>query len=266
MGCTGCDNTGAGGLVKQCSGDQREVFSFESEFDMKLVSLGIAVVVLSCSFSTCSQGEDSMLFKELEDFVAKREAEFDRIPQERKAALEQLAEYLRDCQSSATPARLIFVCTHNSRRSHMSQLWAAVAAFHYGIANVETFSGGTESTAFNPRAVAAMQRAGFRIEIGQAGTNPNYHASFAHDTKPQSCFSKVYSDTANPSEGFCAVMTCSSADKSCPSVKGAVARIAIPYEDPKIADDTPQESATYDERSAQICREILYAFSRSKQL
>lgn len=131
--------------------------------------------------------------------------------------------------------------------------------------NVETFSGGTESTAFNPRAVAAMERAGFKVEIEKAGTNPNYLVSFANDSRPQTCFSKIYSDNANPVADFCAVMTCSSADKSCPSVKGAVKRIAIPYEDPKTADDTQEEVSKYDERSAQICREILYAFSRSRQ-
>jgi len=210
-------------------------------------------------------GEETALFKELAAFVEKRESEFDRIPIERKEQLEQLSDYLRACQRSGKPARLIFVCTHNSRRSHMSQLWAAVAAVHYGLDNVETFSGGTECTAFNPRAVSAMERAGFKVKIEKAGSNPNYLVSFANDSKPQTCFSKVYSDTPNPIADFCAVMTCSSADKSCPIVKGAVKRIAIPYEDPKVADDTPEESSKYDERSAQICREILYAFFRSGQ-
>lgn len=215
--------------------------------------------------SSPAAGDETALFEELAAFVEKRESEFELIPKDRKEQLEQLSDYLRECQSSGKPARLIFVCTHNSRRSHMSQLWAAVAAVHYGLDNVETFSGGTECTAFNPRAVSAMERAGFKVEIEKAGTNPNYLVSFASASPPQTCFSKVYSDDANPVADFCAVMTCSSADKSCPSVKGAVKRVAIPYEDPKVADDTPEEASKYDERSAQICREILYAFSRSCQ-
>jgi arsenate reductase (thioredoxin) len=140
-----------------------------------------------------------------------------------------------------------------------------VAAVHYGSKNVETFSGGTERTAFNPRAVSAMESAGFKIEIESAGVNPNYLVSFAHNTKPQVCFSKLYSAPENPTADFCAVMTCSSADQSCPSVKGAVKRVAIPYEDPKIADDTPEETSAYEERTAQICREILYAFSVARR-
>lgn len=230
---------------------------------MKFAHMGIAVGLLSLGLCVTSQGQEPVLLPAVKDFVSEREGEFDLIPSDRKESLEQLSKYLRKCQKDGTPARMIFVCTHNSRRSHMSQLWAAVAAVHYQIKNVETYSGGTESTAFNPRAVSSMKRAGLKIEIDEAGENPIYLVSFANNTKPQSCFSKIYSDSANPSEDFCAVMTCSSADKSCPSVKGAVKRVAIPYEDPKIADNTPAESSKYDERSAQICREILYAFSRS---
>lgn len=207
--------------------------------------------------------EPPKLYSELAKFVHKRESEFDRISSERKEQLEQLSDYLRQCRDSGNPARLIFVCTHNSRRSHMSQLWAAVAAVHYGMENVETFSGGTERTAFNPRAVAAMQRAGFKVQVKKPGDNPTYLVSFADSSEPQACFSKIYSDVANPVADFCAVMTCSSADKSCPNVKGAVKRVAIPYEDPKIADNTAEESNRYDERSAQISREILYAFFRA---
>lgn len=203
------------------------------------------------------------LNKELKNYLAQREAEFDLIPPERKDLLQELSDYLRECRVTQKPARLIFVCTHNSRRSHMSQLWASAAAVRYRLDNIETFSGGTESTAFNSRAVAALERAGFKIEIEEPGDNPKYSVTFADDVRPHSCFSKVYSDDVNPNADFCAVMTCSSADESCPSVQGAVKRIAIPYEDPKVADDTLEEMSKYDERTAQICREILYAFSRS---
>lgn len=225
----------------------------------------LLIAAFAFSQSNYAYGEEPQLFDEVAAFVEKHEAEFDLISPQRKEQLAQLSDYLRYCQESGKPARLIFVCTHNSRRSHMSQLWAAVAAVRYGLKNVETFSGGTECTAFNPRAVSAMERAGFKIEIDKAGDNPNYLVSFAHNAKPQTCFSKLYSDSANPTEFFCAVMTCSSADQSCPSVKGAVKRVAIPYDDPKIADNTPEETSKYDERTAQICREILYAFSRSRQ-
>jgi arsenate reductase len=234
------------------------------EYRMTIWHIFIFTGVLTAILSFSAHGKQPKLYGQLAAFVEEREAEFDNIPTQRKVQLEQLSDYLRECQNSGKPARLIFICTHNSRRSHMSQLWAAVAAVHYGLENVETFSGGTECTAFNPRAVAAMERAGFKVEIDESLQNPTYQLSYAHDSKPQTCFSKVYSDGANPTADFCAVMTCSSADKSCPNVKGASKRVAIPFEDPKIADGTPDESSKYDERSAQICREILYAFSCSR--
>lgn len=222
-----------------------------------------------CDIASPDIADAPMLNKEISTYVTQRALEFDKIPAERADQLRPLAEYLKKCLASGTPIRLNFICTHNSRRSHISQLWAAVAAAHYGISEVESYSGGTERTAFNPRAVDAMRRAGFVIEeMEAAGTkepnNPKYQVEFAEAIPPQICFSKVYSDPPNPTADFCAVLTCSSADKDCPIVSGAVARVAIPYDDPKIADDTPGEAAKYDERVAQIAREMLYVFSLAK--
>jgi protein-tyrosine phosphatase/arsenate reductase len=200
----------------------------------------------------------------LRAYVDARIAEFERIPPERKELLEKLAAYVQSRASAGQPVKLTFICTHNSRRSHLSQLWSTVAAAHYGIGNVASFSGGTESTAFNPRAVAALERAGFEIEQGPEADNPRYRVVFASGVEPQVCFSKVYDSAPNPTQDFCAIMTCSQADESCPTVQGAVLRLAIAFDDPKSADGTPQESATYDERGAQIARELLYAFSRVK--
>lgn len=147
----------------------------------------------------------------------------------------------------------------------MSQLMASVAASYYAIDGVECYSGGTEATAFNPRAIAAVQRAGFKVEKTDDAKNPKYAVRFEDTDKPLICFSKVYSDPPNSREDFCAVMTCSHADKSCPNVAGASLRIALPFEDPKMADDTPEEASRYDERLAQIGREMLYVFSQVKK-
>lgn len=57
-------------------------------------------------------------------------------------------------------------------------------------------------------------------------------------------------------------MTCSEADENCPTVACAVARIAVPYDDPKSADGTNAEASIYDKRCAQISREMLYVFSQ----
>ena len=194
-------------------------------------------------------------------YVTEREAEFNEIPEDRRQELAALAAYIRKTREAGAAVKLTFICTHNSRRSHLSQIWAAVAAIRYGLSDVRTFSGGTEATAFNPRAVAALRRAGLGIVSKDKGENPNYLVTYARQGPPLDCFSKVYSDPPNPQSDFCAVMVCSSADRGCPTVAGAAHRVAIPYEDPKVADGTDQEESKYDERCAQICREFLYAFS-----
>lgn len=184
-------------------------------------------------------------------------AEQDRITPERKQRLRQLSDYLGARQGR--PVRLNFICTHNSRRSHIAQVWAATAAAYFGLEGVEAYSGGTEATAFNPRAVAALERAGFRIE-NPGGDNPRYRVHYAADRPPLVCFSKTFDDPHNPSQNFAAIMTCSDADENCPFIPGVDLRLPLAYEDPKAADGTPEEAARYDERVRQIGREIGYAF------
>jgi protein-tyrosine-phosphatase len=235
---------------------------------MSKMLLGIICVGMTfLSRSAIAEEQRLKLNPRIAAYIEARIAEVDRIPSERKARLEELARYVENRESSGQIARLTFICTHNSRRSHMSQLWAAAAASHYGIVGVETYSGGTESTAFNPRAIATLKRAGFKItsleENASAADdeNPRYAVAFAADTEPLVCFSKVYDSEPNPASDFCAVMTCSEANENCPVVRGAAFRVSLPFEDPKLADGTPQEAATYDERCAQIAREMLFAFS-----
>lgn len=204
-------------------------------------------------------------YPELLEYIQKRTTEFQDIPATRKAELGKLSQYIQERLYSSDPIQMTFICTHNSRRSHMAQLWSAVAARHYGIQSYKSYSGGTEATAFNPRAVAVLQRAGLKITVGTIEKNPHHIVSCGPDSEEWDCFSKVYSDPSNPSAHFCAVLTCLSADESCPIVAGADARFAIPYEDPKVADNTPEETIRYDERSAQIAREMLYVFSRIKR-
>ncbi|HSK14337.1 MAG TPA: hypothetical protein VK907_14045 [Phnomibacter sp.] len=186
--------------------------------------------------------------------------EFEQIPEDRRKDLDKLAAYVQAQRDSGRPVQLTFICTHNSRRSHMGQIWAAAAAVYYGIDGVDTYSGGTEATAFNPRAVAAMERAGFRIYKAE-GMNPRYRVHLREGDEGVLCFSKKYDDPANPQGHFAAVMTCSQADAECPFIPGAAFRLSLPYNDPKEADGTPEESARYDERCQQIGREMMYAFS-----
>lgn len=190
--------------------------------------------------------------------------EFDLIPERRKKILDELTHFVSQQVRANQPALLNFICTHNSRRSHISQLWAQTAATYYGIHGVQCYSGGTEATAFNPRAVKAMQDAGFDIQVFKNGTNPIYKVRFSKEVPAVTVFSKKYDDESNPQKDFAAIMTCSHADEHCPIVTGASKRIALTYNDPKDFDGTPQEAAKYAERVHEIGREILYAFSRVK--
>ncbi|MEL7160862.1 MAG: DUF481 domain-containing protein [Bacteroidota bacterium] len=189
------------------------------------------------------------LLPKLVTLVADLRAQADQIPTARRQQLAMLADYISGRETD--PVRLNFICTHNSRRSHLGQIWAAVAAAYYGLERVQTFSGGTEATAFNPRAVAALERAGFRVE-NPGGENPHYRVHFAPDAPALVCFSKIYDDPVNPSDAFAAVMTCDHADANCPFIPGAELRLPLTYEDPKVADGTPAEAARYDERVQQI--------------
>jgi len=221
---------------------------------------------------------DTQSFVRLEAFIADRLAELQGIPAERRGPLDQLADHIGRRLAAGQPARLLFICTHSSRRSQIAQVWAAVAAHHHRLVGIETFSGGTEVTAFDRRAVAALKRCGLEIDIdigidGRApaagrgsaldpGANPVSTVRWAVDAEPLRCFSKRLDDPVNPGEHHCAVMTCSSADRACPVVPGALERIPLPYADPKAADDTPGEQGAYDACCRQIAREMLYVTSR----
>lgn len=116
--------------------------------------------------------------------------EFDLIPSSRKSLLGELTRFIESKVTSNQKVKLNFICTHNSRRSHLAQVWAQTAAYYYNIPSVECFSGGTEATAFNPRAVKAMQQAGFDITTKKDGANPVYEVSFSEAVTPFLHFQK----------------------------------------------------------------------------
>lgn len=184
------------------------------------------------------------------------------VPAGRKALLQPLADYIWMQVASGALARLTFICTHNSRRSHLAQLWAAAAAQYCGVGPVACFSGGTEVTACNPRAIAALRRAGVAAQAITRGENPVYLLSYADGVNPLVAFSKLYDQAPNPQAAFAAVMTCSDAEENCPFIPGAEKRFSIAYEDPKAFDDTPGEAAGYDARCRQIATEMLWVFQR----
>ncbi|EDM43345.1 probable arsenate reductase [unidentified eubacterium SCB49] len=184
------------------------------------------------------------------------------ISAERKIILQPLLDYIQQKVTHKQDVRVNFICTHNSRRSHLSQIWAQTMAGYFGLKNVFCYSAGTERTALFPMIAETLSSAGFQINQISEGTNPVYSIKYAANEHPIIGFSKTLENAFNPNDDFAAVMTCDAANEACPFVPGAEKRIPITFEDPKAFDNTPQQAQKYSERSQQIATELFYIFSQ----
>lgn len=191
--------------------------------------------------------------------------DFKDISEDRKSILRPLINFIQLKFDTQQEIRLNFICTHNSRRSHLSQVWAQTAAHYYGIQNIYCYSGGTEATALFPKVTETLRNSGFLIQKLSEGNNPVYSIKFSENEEPTIGFSKTYDDEYNPKSEFAAIMTCSQADGGCPFIAGAEKRIAVTYDDPKAFDNTPEQTEKYQERSLQIATEMFYVFSQIKK-
>lgn len=226
-----------------------------------LVTLIAAFVLAGCS-STSTRQSNTKLLPKLQPYVHEVAAEVNLVPAERHAVLDAVVAQIRAQLAAGKTADLTFICTHNSRRSHMSQIWAQTAAYYYGLDKIRAFSGGTQATECNCRTITAMRTAGFTIEDATTNTyNPIYLVRYAENRPPIRAYSKLYNADGNPAQNYIALMTCSAADKSCPVVEGSIARFAIHYVDPRLCDDTPTETIAYNERCREIAREMFYIMS-----
>ena len=189
----------------------------------------------------------------------------ERISEERKRILQPLIQFISSKITKNEEVRLNFICTHNSRRSHLSQIWAQTMANYYQIENVFCYSGGTEATAMFPKVVETLRNQGFEILKLSETENPVYAVKFAENEHAVICFSKKYDDDFNPKSEFAAILTCDSADENCPIVYGAEARIPIKYEDPKKSDGTPEMNETYFNRSLEIATEMKFVFENLRK-
>jgi arsenate reductase (thioredoxin) len=204
-----------------------------------------------------------ILFSEIEETI--KQLDLASVSQERKEILQPLLDFIQSKVNTNQDIRLNYICTHNSRRSHLTQIWAQTMAQYFNINNTFCYSGGTEATAMFPKVAETLINAGFKIETIGEGTNPIYSIKYSENNHPIIGFSKKYDDGFNPTSAFAAIMTCSQADGGCPFIAGAEKRIPIMYEDPKVSDNTPQQTETYKERSLQIATEMLYVFSQIKK-
>ncbi len=204
----------------------------------------------------------STLFSEIEKIIKSLNPE--TITVERKTILQPLVDFIQLKNTNNEAIRINFICTHNSRRSHLSQVWAQTMAAYFNIKNVLCYSGGTEATALFPVVAKTLENTGFEVVAISDGKNPIYAIKYAENEHPIVGFSKKYDDVFNPVSGFAAVMTCSQADGGCPFIAGAEKRIPITFDDPKAFDGTPLQAEKYNERSLQIATELFYVFYQIK--
>ena len=180
----------------------------------------------------------------------------------RRTVLQPLIDYIQQKEQGEV-AVLNFICTHNSRRSHLCQVWAKTMASYHAMPDVRCYSGGTETTAVYPMIVETLKNTGFEINKIDEQENPTYKLKFNDKMCPMTLFSKTYDHVLNPKDNFAAIMTCGHADSNCPIIPNAE-RIAVTYVDPKVTDGTPEQAAVYAERSKQIATEMKYVFSSIK--
>lgn len=186
----------------------------------------------------------------------------DSISEERKILLQPLIDFVQQKVNAKQNVNINFICTHNSRRSHLSQVWAQVASAHFNIPNVNCYSGGTEETALFPKVAETLINQGFSIFKIAESNNPVYAIKYSNSALPVIGFSKKYDNPFNPVSVFAAIMTCSQAEGGCPVIAGAEKRIPITFEDPKISDNTSEQPKIYAQRSLQIATEMFYVFSK----
>ncbi len=188
--------------------------------------------------------------------------DYSTISEDRIENLQMLIEPIQELVNQNERININCICTHNSRRSHLTQVWAKVASMHYRIRKVNTYSGGTEATAMYPVIVETLEKQGIKAIQLSESSNPIYALKYDDMAPPIICFSKKYSDVFNPQSGFIAIMTCGDADEKCPVIEGASKRIPLTYVDPKVSDGTDQQQNVYADRSIQIATEMFYVFSK----
>ncbi|AUC84734.1 hypothetical protein CW731_05240 [Polaribacter sp. ALD11] len=188
-----------------------------------------------------------------------------KLNEDRKRILFKISETVANEYAKSNLVNLNFICTHNSRRSQLGQVWAFYAANYFDL-NIHAFSGGTEVTAFYRNTVKTLQSVGFDFKVEDfSHQNPKYLISFIGSKKTILGFSKRFDNEINV-EPYIAITTCNNADKNCPFIPTAIERFHLPFTDPKDSDGTPEQTAAYLKTNEQIAAEVYYIFAEIRNL
>tara|TARA_B100000886_G_scaffold285967_1_gene210466 strand:- start:4029 stop:4604 length:576 start_codon:yes stop_codon:yes gene_type:complete len=159
-----------------------------------------------------------------------------------KARIKKISKTLKNEIKSCNS--IVFVCTHNSRRSQFCQVWSQILSDIYKL-NLSFQSAGVVKTEVYIGVIRSLQRAG--VDIDETGT-------ILINNKQVSLFSKSL-DEINFKK-FISIMTCSDAEKSCPTDPRSKKNISLFYPDPKRFDGTQDEIKEYDFTCKSIAAEI----------
>jgi protein-tyrosine-phosphatase len=189
--------------------------------------------------------------------------DLSQIKENRKELLDQISKHIEDQMLSNNEATLVFVCTHNSRRSQFAQVWASIMAEYYGFLHINSLSAGTEATALFPQVAKTLEQAGISVrkEADKHINNPRYLVQYNQSGAYLELYSKTVNEIPEQKNGFIAIMVCSDAEENCPFIPAAKARIALQYTDPKMYDGSEKASEEYKKTSKQIAAEMAYLFS-----
>ena len=219
------------------------------------------VPILVC-FALCSacDNNDTRPFNEaLTPYCESLEDEFNNVPDSTQEQLKVAGTYIINRLNNGQIASISFVCEHNSRKSHLGQIWTTLATQYYQLDHVKCYSGGTTPTYVNQRIINALGNTGIQIsEKGIAGHGPKYLLDYGKSSRGFEIFSKRFDHPMNPDTNYLAISLCLNPDECCPISYGADKQLSIPYEDLQPFGNTPLESAKYDEQCRMVARDMFY--------
>jgi len=199
-----------------------------------------------------------VLFSALNNYCDKMVDSFASISNNRKKKLDDISSKINEYVQNDKELNLLFVCTHNSRRSQFAQVWAHLAINYFGLLNLNSFSCGSEQTIIHKNTIIALESFGFRVQKVKSNITNFYFSENLY----VKCFSKTFHHNSLPDNQIISLMTCDDADKNCPFIAGSLSRISLPYNDPKVYDDSSECMAEYKKTSNHIAQEIFYIFSK----
>ena len=136
-----------------------------------------------------------------------------------KKRLHSIIDILND--SIKSTKNIVFICTHNSRRSQFCEIWGNVFSKIYN-KKLNVYSAGLKKTSVYKGVIFSLSRTGLKI---------SGDGKVKYEENEINLTSKTLDDIKE--QKFIGVMTCSNAEKSCPIDQRSIKNINMFYKDPK---------------------------------